>query len=81
MLMAKLVSFIVCLIYEKIIMTMARVQSVSRMSEKVATGILTGVIKVSGYFTRSVANSKVGKKVIGLIPGEIVLASLDGFGR
>lgn len=57
-----------------------RVKRVTKMSEKVATGILSGVVKVSGYFTSSVANSKVGKKFFGLLPGEIVLASLDGFG-
>ena len=50
------------------------------MSEKVANGVLSGVIKVSGYFTSSVANSKVGKKFFGMLPGEMVLASLDGFG-
>ncbi|XP_010935097.1 protein EARLY-RESPONSIVE TO DEHYDRATION 7, chloroplastic [Elaeis guineensis] len=58
-----------------------RVKRVTKMSEKVATGILSGVVKVSGYFTSSVANSKVGKKFFGLLPGEIVLASLDGFGK
>lgn len=50
------------------------------MSEKVANGVLSGVVKVSGFFTSSVVNSKVGKKFFGLLPGEIVLASLDGFG-
>lgn len=50
------------------------------MSEKVATGILSGVVKVSGFITSSVANSKTGKKILGMVPGEIVLASLDGFG-
>lgn len=49
------------------------------MSEKVATGVLSGVIKVSGIFTNSVANSKAGKKFFSLLPGELVLASLDGF--
>lgn len=53
---------------------------VTNMSEKVATGILSGVVKVSGYITGSVANSKTGKKILSLLPGEIVLASLDGFG-
>lgn len=50
------------------------------MSEKVATGVLSGVVKVSGFLTSSVANSKVGKKFFGMLPGEIVVASLDGFG-
>ncbi|XP_016900652.2 protein EARLY-RESPONSIVE TO DEHYDRATION 7, chloroplastic isoform X2 [Cucumis melo] len=58
-----------------------RVKRVTRMSEKVANGVLSGVVKVSGYFTSSVANSKVGKKFFGMLPGEIVLASLDGFGK
>lgn len=44
-----------------------------------AIGVLSGVVKVSGFFTSSVANSKVGKKFFGLLPGEVVLASLDGF--
>lgn len=58
-----------------------RVKRVTKMTEKVANGVLTGVVKVSGYFTSSVANSKVGKKFFGLLPGEMVLASLDGFGK
>ncbi|KAF5960921.1 hypothetical protein HYC85_002130 [Camellia sinensis] len=58
-----------------------RVKRVTKMTQKVATGVLTGVVKVSGFFTRSVANSKVGNKFFGLLPGEIVLASLDGFKR
>lgn len=49
------------------------------MTEKVANGVLSGVVKVSGILTSSVANSKVGKKFFGLLPGEIVLATLDGF--
>ncbi|GER54645.1 senescence/dehydration-associated protein-related [Striga asiatica] len=58
-----------------------RVKRVTKMTEKVATGVLSGVVKVSGYFTGSVANSKVGKKFFNLLPGEMVLASLDGFSR
>ncbi|KAK4479953.1 hypothetical protein RD792_013006 [Penstemon davidsonii] len=58
-----------------------RVKRVTKMTEKVAVGVLSGVVKVSGYFTGSVANSKVGKKFFGLLPGEVVLASLDGFSR
>ncbi|KAL6873588.1 hypothetical protein ACP4OV_013670 [Aristida adscensionis] len=58
-----------------------RTKKVTKMSEKVATGILSGVVKVSGYFTSSVANSKAGKKFFSMLPGEIVLASLEGFGK
>ncbi|CAA2935150.1 Hypothetical predicted protein [Olea europaea subsp. europaea] len=56
-----------------------RVKRVTKMTEKVAVGVLSGAVKVSGFFTSSVANSKVGKKLFGHLPGEIVLASLDGF--
>ncbi|KAL5557536.1 hypothetical protein UlMin_039772 [Ulmus minor] len=58
-----------------------RVKRVSKMTEKVANGVISGVVKVSGFFTSSVANSKAGKKFFGLLPGEIVLASLDGFSK
>ncbi|KAL5557534.1 hypothetical protein UlMin_039770 [Ulmus minor] len=58
-----------------------RVKRVSKMTEKVANGVLSGVVKVSGFFTSSVANSKAGKKFFGLLPGEIILASLDGFSK
>lgn len=49
------------------------------MSEGVATGVLSGVVKVSGIVTGSIVNSKPGKKFFNLLPGEIILASLDGF--
>ncbi|KAK1603369.1 hypothetical protein QYE76_018735 [Lolium multiflorum] len=49
-----------------------RAKKVTKMSEKVATGILSGVVKVTGHFTSSIANSKAGKKFFSLLPGEIV---------
>ncbi|KAG4939165.1 hypothetical protein JHK86_045306 [Glycine max] len=58
-----------------------RVKKVTKMTESVANGVLTGVVKVSGFFTSSVANSKAGKKFFSLLPGEVVLASLDGFSK
>ncbi|KAL9415467.1 hypothetical protein AB3S75_043706 [Citrus x aurantiifolia] len=58
-----------------------RVKKLTKMSEKVATGILSGVVKVSGFFTGPIVNSKVGKKFFSLLPGEIVLATLDGFNK
>ncbi|KAL1199738.1 Senescence/dehydration-associated protein [Cardamine amara subsp. amara] len=58
-----------------------RVKRVTQMTEKVATGVLSGVVKVSGFITGSLANSKAGKKFFGLLPGEIILASLDGFSK
>ncbi|XP_027359890.1 protein EARLY-RESPONSIVE TO DEHYDRATION 7, chloroplastic [Abrus precatorius] len=58
-----------------------RVKRVTKMTQKVANGFLSGVVKVSGFFTGSLVNSKVGKKFFSLLPGEVVLASLDGFSR
>lgn len=58
-----------------------RVKTLTKMSEKVANGVLSGVVKVSGFFTSSIVNSKVGKKFFSLLPGEIVLATLDGFNK
>ncbi|CAL5212660.1 unnamed protein product [Lathyrus oleraceus] len=61
--------------------SMKRVKKLTKMSEKVALGVLSGVVKVSGFFTSSVVNSKPGKKLFSLLPGEIVLATLDGFNK
>jgi spartin len=58
-----------------------RVKKLTKMSENVASGVLSGVVKVSGFFTSSIVNSKVGKKFFSLLPGEIILASLDGFSK
>lgn len=58
-----------------------RVKNVTKMTKKVANGVLSGVVRVSGFFTSSIVNSKAGKKFFSLLPGEMVLASLDGFNR
>ncbi|XP_073273483.1 protein EARLY-RESPONSIVE TO DEHYDRATION 7, chloroplastic-like [Primulina huaijiensis] len=60
---------------------MKRVKQMTKMSENVALGILSGVVKVSGFFTSPVANSKVGQKFFSILPGEIILASLEGFNK
>ena len=58
-----------------------RVKKLTKTTEKMASGVLSGVVKVSGFFTSSIVNSKVGKKIFSCLPGEIVLASLDGFSK
>ncbi|KAI7731357.1 hypothetical protein M8C21_021654 [Ambrosia artemisiifolia] len=60
---------------------MKRVKRLTKMSEGMATGVLSGVVKVSGVVTGSIVNSKPGKKFFNLLPGEIILASLDGFNK
>lgn len=56
-----------------------RVKTVTKMTEKVALGVLSGVLQVSGFFTSTVVNSIAGTKIFKMLPGEMVLASLDGF--
>lgn len=58
---------------------MLRVKSMTKKSEDAATAILSGVIKVSDTITGSVVNSRVGKTFFNMFPGEIILASFDGF--
>ncbi|KAG4153695.1 hypothetical protein ERO13_D03G008300v2 [Gossypium hirsutum] len=58
-----------------------RVKKVTTVTHKVAKGLLSGAVKVSGYFSSSVANSKLGKKIFKLLPGEMVIATLDGFDK
>ncbi|ESQ53489.1 hypothetical protein EUTSA_v10027489mg, partial [Eutrema salsugineum] len=65
----------------KTLKRLKRVKKMTKMTEKVANGVLSGVIKVSGFFSSSVVNSTAGKKLFGLLPGEMVLATLDGFNK
>lgn len=50
------------------------------MSNRVANSILSGVLKVTGFVTNTVMSSKPAQKFFKLMPGEVILASLDGFG-
>ncbi|KAF6161039.1 hypothetical protein GIB67_007680 [Kingdonia uniflora] len=56
-----------------------RAKRLSNITENVTIGILFGVVKVSGFFTSSIMNSNMSKKIFSLMPGEMVLPSLNGF--
>ncbi|WCJ39860.1 Senescence/dehydration-associated protein-related [Euphorbia peplus] len=58
-----------------------RVNMLTRKSEDMANATLSRVLKVSGVVTSSIVNSCVGKKFFSILPGQIVLASLDGFNK
>ncbi|TVU47760.1 hypothetical protein EJB05_07369, partial [Eragrostis curvula] len=60
---------------------MKRARRVTKMSNNVANSILSGVLKVTGFVTSTVINSKPAQKFFKLMPGEVILASLDGFGK
>ena len=58
-----------------------RARRVTQMSNNVANSILSGALKVSGFVTSTVVNSKPARKFFKLMPGEVILASLEGFGK
>ncbi|KAG9129855.1 hypothetical protein Leryth_006995 [Lithospermum erythrorhizon] len=58
-----------------------RVKKMSKMTNKVAAVVLSGALKVSGFFAGSLVNSKLGRKFFSHLPGEVLLASLDGFSK
>ncbi|KAJ8451928.1 hypothetical protein Cgig2_007411 [Carnegiea gigantea] len=66
---------------EKTLKRIKRVKKVTKTTKKAANGVISGAVRVSGFLTSSVVNSKAGKKVSNLLPGEMVSASLDGFNR
>jgi hypothetical protein len=58
-----------------------RARRITQMSNNVANSILSGVLKVSGFVANTLINSKPTRKFFKLMPGEVILASLDGFGK
>ncbi|MCO5562993.1 hypothetical protein L7F22_016629 [Adiantum nelumboides] len=58
-----------------------RVKKMSRMTERVAKGVLAGVITATGLASASVMRSRAGKKFFRMLPGEVALVSLDAFGK
>eukprot|EP01018_Ginkgo_biloba_P015516 Gb_39730 [translate_table: standard] len=58
-----------------------RVKKLSRMTEHMSEMVLGGVLTVSGAATGSVVRSKAGQKFFRMLPGEVVLASLDAFNK
>ncbi|CAI9260753.1 unnamed protein product [Lactuca saligna] len=58
-----------------------RVNKVTKMIETVVGGLLSGILKITGFFRSSVASPKLGKKFFKFLPAEIALATLDGFSK
>ncbi|KAH7372874.1 hypothetical protein KP509_17G025800 [Ceratopteris richardii] len=58
-----------------------RVQKISAMCEQIVGGVLSGVLKAAAFITRPLVTSKAGQKLLSLLPGQVALASLDGFGK
>ncbi|KAJ6817037.1 senescence/dehydration-associated protein-like isoform X1, chloroplastic [Iris pallida] len=58
-----------------------RVRKLSEMTEKMSESLLNGVIFVTGSVTAPLLQSKAGKAFFGMLPGEVLLASLDAVGK
>ncbi|KAH9310724.1 hypothetical protein KI387_025759 [Taxus chinensis] len=58
-----------------------RVKKLSKMTEKMSDNVLKGVITVSGAVTGPVIMSQAGKKFFSMLPGEVLLASLDAINK
>lgn len=53
------------------------VRNVSKMTEKLSKSLLNGVGIVSGSVMSPVLKSQPGKAFLKMLPGEVLLASLD----
>ena len=49
------------------------------MTEKLSENVLAGVVTVSGAVIGPVVGSKAGHKFFCMLPGDVLLASLDAF--
>jgi len=58
-----------------------RVKKLSRMTENMSENVLAGLITVSGAVTAPVLGSKAGQKFFRMLPGDVLLASLDAFNK
>jgi hypothetical protein len=60
-------------------MDICREKKLSRMTDKLSENLLAGVVTVSGGVTAPMVGSKVGQKFFCMLPGDVLLASLDSF--
>ncbi|KAG9449090.1 hypothetical protein H6P81_009055 [Aristolochia fimbriata] len=60
---------------------MKRVRKLSKMTEKMSKTLLNGVALASGSVTAPLIRSQAGKRFLAMVPGEVLLASLDAVNR
>lgn len=58
-----------------------RVRKVSKMTEKMSKTMLNGVQFATGSVMAPVVKSKAGKAFLSMVPGEVLLASLDAVNK
>lgn len=64
---------VTCIVY--------RVETLWKASETIGATVLDGEDMISGLMMAPVLKSKLGKALLSTAPGEILLASLDSFGK
>lgn len=64
---------VTCIVY--------RVETLWEASEMIGAMVLDGEGMISGLIMAPVVKSKLGKALLSTAPGEILLASLDSFGK
>ncbi|KAF3775388.1 hypothetical protein EJ110_NYTH50503 [Nymphaea thermarum] len=57
--------------------SLKRVRKMSKMTEKLSHSVLEGVVTATGSITGSMVKSQAGKKFFSLMPGEVLLVTLD----
>eukprot|EP00897_Mesotaenium_endlicherianum_P004682 jgi/Mesen1/4241/ME000022S03530 len=58
-----------------------RVRKLTKRTDKVAGGILKGVVTATGFVSGKLLGSTLGRKAANCIPGEVAIVSLDAFAR
>uniref|UniRef100_A0A5B6YYP8 Senescence domain-containing protein n=1 Tax=Davidia involucrata TaxID=16924 RepID=A0A5B6YYP8_DAVIN len=61
--------------------SLKRVRKLSKMTEKMSKAMLDGVGIASGSVMRPVVRSQAGKSFLSMVPGEVLLASLDALNK
>ncbi|KAJ3695079.1 hypothetical protein LUZ60_000456 [Juncus effusus] len=61
--------------------TIKRVRKLTEMTEKMSASLLEAVITVTGSITAPIFNSQAGKSFLSMMPGEVLLASLDAINK
>ncbi|WCJ42577.1 Senescence/dehydration-associated protein-related [Euphorbia peplus] len=65
----------------KVNKSLKRVRRLSKMTEKLSKTMLNGVGLVSGSVMAPMVKSQAGKKFLSMVPGEVLLASLDAVNK
>jgi Senescence-associated protein len=63
------------------VFNLCRVRKLTEMTEKMSASLLDVVVSVTGSITAPLFQSKAGKSFLSMVPGEVLLASLDAISK